>query len=296
MSLDTVKTGEIEVTREGAVMSTAFARPQKKNAITGTMYEALIETFETAARDPEVGALVMSGKGGVFTAGNDIGDFLAVALRETGDFPAWRFVNTVAEFEKPLIAAVDGLAIGVGTTLCLHCDLVYATPEARFQTPFVNLGLVPEAGSSLLAPQRFGRAKASELLLLAEPFGADEALKLGLVNAVLPQSELLAHAMSKAGRARGQATGRASRDAAPHARRSRGAEGADGGGNARLQRRAQIARSACGLPGVSVSGAEVGAGIGHGSREEVAEHNWIHEERRWPLSNRRGIRPESQNV
>ena len=134
----------------------------------------------------------------MFTAGNDIGDFLAVALHETGDFPAWRFVNTVAEFEKPLIAAVDGLAIGVGTTLCLHCDLVYAAPTARFQTPFVNLGLVPEAGSSLLAPQRFGRAKASEFLLLAEPFGADEALRLGLVNAVLPESELLPHAMSKA--------------------------------------------------------------------------------------------------
>ena len=198
MSLDAMRTADIEVAREGAVLSAAFARPQKKNAITGAMYEALIEAFETASRDPEVGALVLSGKGGVFTAGNDIGDFLSVALRETGDFPAWRFVNTVAEFEKPLIAAVDGLAIGVGTTLCLHCDLVYATPQARFQTPFVNLGLVPEAGSSLLAPQRFGRARASELLLLAEPFDAQKALKLGLVNAVLPQSELLAHAMERA--------------------------------------------------------------------------------------------------
>ena len=198
MSQDIVKTGDIEVAREGAVMSAAFARPQKKNAITGLMYETLIEAFETAARDPEIGALVLSGKGGVFTAGNDIGDFLTVGLRETGDFPAWRFVTTVAEFEKPLIAAVDGLAIGVGTTLCLHCDLVYASPQTRFQTPFVNLGLVPEAGSSLLAPQRFGRAKASEFLLLAEPFGADEALRLGLVNAILPQSELLAHAMERA--------------------------------------------------------------------------------------------------
>ncbi|MBV9906313.1 MAG: enoyl-CoA hydratase/isomerase family protein [Hyphomicrobiales bacterium] len=197
MTQDTT-TSDIEVVREGAVLSAAFARPQKKNAITGAMYEKLIEAFETAARDPEIGALVISGKGGVFTAGNDIGDFLAVALHEAGDLPAWRFVTTVAEFEKPLIAAVDGLAIGVGTTLCLHCDLVYAAPTARFQTPFVNLGLVPEAGSSLLAPQRFGRAKASELLLLGEPFGADEALRLGLVNAILPQSELLAHAMERA--------------------------------------------------------------------------------------------------
>jgi enoyl-CoA hydratase/carnithine racemase len=197
MTRDTV-TKDIEVACEGAVMSAAFARPQKKNAITGAMYEALIEAFDMAERDPEIGALVMSGKGGVFTAGNDIGDFLAVALHETGEFPAWRFVSKVAEFEKPLIAAIDGLAIGVGTTLCFHCDLVYATPEARFQMPFVNLGLVPEAGSSLLAPQRFGRARASELLLLAEPFGADRALELGLINAVLPQSELMAHAMSKA--------------------------------------------------------------------------------------------------
>ena len=141
---------------------------------------------------------MLSGKGGVFTAGNDIADFLAVAARGTGDFPAWRFVSKLAEFEKPLIAAIDGLAIGVGTTLCFHCDLVYAAPAARFQMPFVNLGLVPEAGSSLLAPQRFGRAKAAEFLLLAEPFGADEALELGLVNAVLPQAELMAHAMGRA--------------------------------------------------------------------------------------------------
>jgi enoyl-CoA hydratase/carnithine racemase len=162
------------------------------------MYEALIEAFEAAERDPEVGAFVLSGKGGAFTAGNDLIDFLAVASRGEGDLPAWRFVTKLAEFEKPLIAAVDGLAIGVGTTLCLHCDLVYATPNARFQTPFVNLGLVPEAGSSLLAPQRFGRAKASEFLLLAEPFGADEAVRLGLVNAVLAQSELLPHAMERA--------------------------------------------------------------------------------------------------
>jgi enoyl-CoA hydratase/carnithine racemase len=191
-------TEDIELARKGAIMSAAFARPQKKNAITGAMYEALIEAFEAAERDPGVGALLLSGKGGVFTAGNDLGDFLAVASRETGDFPAWRFVNKLAEFEKPLIAAIDGLAIGIGTTLCFHCDLVYATREARFQMPFVNLGLVPEAGSSLLAQQRFGRAKAAQFLLLGESFGADEALALGLVNAVLPQSELMTHAMSKA--------------------------------------------------------------------------------------------------
>jgi enoyl-CoA hydratase/carnithine racemase len=198
MTQQTVETKDIEVGREGAVMWGAFARPQKKNAITGAMYEGLIEAFEAAERDAGVGAFVLSGKGGVFTAGNDIGDFLAVASRAAGDLPAWRFVSKLAEFEKPLVAAVDGLAVGVGTTLCFHCDLVYATPEARFQMPFVNLGLVPEAGSSLLAPQRFGRAKAAQFLLLGEPFGADEARAFGLVNAVVPQSELLAVAMAKA--------------------------------------------------------------------------------------------------
>ena len=189
---------DIEIAREGAVLSAAFARLEKKNAITGAMYEALIEAFEAAERDASVGAFVLSGKGGVFTAGNDIGDFLGFAERGPGDFPAWRFVSKVASFEKPLVAAVDGLAIGVGTTLLFHCDLVYATREARFQMPFVDLGLVPEAGASLLAPQRFGRAKAAEFLLLGEPFGAEEALRLGLVNAVLPQAELLGHALAKA--------------------------------------------------------------------------------------------------
>jgi enoyl-CoA hydratase/carnithine racemase len=198
MTQEMLKTKDVEIAREGAVMRAAFARPHKKNAITGAMYEALIEAFEAAERDPQVGAFVLSGQGGVFTAGNDIGDFLAVASRDEGDFPAWRFVSKLAEFEKPLVAAVDGLAVGVGTTLCFHCDLVYATPSARFQMPFVNLGLVPEAGSSLLAPLRFGRARAAQYLLLGEPFGAEEAQALGLVNAVLPPGELMAHTMARA--------------------------------------------------------------------------------------------------
>ena len=216
---------------------------------------------------------MLSGKGGVFTAGNDIADFLAVAARGTGDFPAWRFVSKLAEFEKPLIAAIDGLAIGVGTTLCFHCDLVYAAPAARFQMPFVNLGLVPEAGSSLLAPQRFGRAKAAEFLLLAEPFGADEALRLGLVNAVLPQAELMAHAMGRAAalaakpRAALLATRRLLRGD-PEALKS-----ADGGGNARLQRRAQIARGARGVPGLPVRSAEVVA-VAASSRDPGSEP-WV---------------------
>ncbi len=193
----------IEVQREGAVLIAAFARPDKKNAITGAMYEALTEAFETAEREADIGALVLAGRGGVFTAGNDIADFLSFAAgaggaRDFGAFPASRFISKLADFAKPLVAAVDGLAVGVGTTLCFHCDLVYATPAARFHMPFVNLGLVPEAGSSLLAPQRFGRAKAAEFLMLAEPFDAEAALTLGFVNALVPADALIAHAVGKA--------------------------------------------------------------------------------------------------
>jgi enoyl-CoA hydratase/carnithine racemase len=196
-------TDGIETTREGAVLSAAFARPEKKNAITNAMYQALVEIFDRAEQDASVGALVLSGKGGVFTAGNDIGDFLAIATgaagsRDLRDFPGWRFLAKLADFVKPLIAAVQGPAIGVGTTLCFHCDLVYAARDARFHMPFVNLGLVPEAGSTLLAPERFGRARAAEYLLLAEPFDAERASALGLVNEVLPESALLVHAMEKA--------------------------------------------------------------------------------------------------
>ena len=189
---------DIEIAREGGVLSAAFARPQKKNAITGAMYETLIEAFDTAERDPAIGALALSGRGGASPPATTSPIFLASPRGGKAIFPPGGSCSRLASFEKPLVAAVDGLAIGVGTTLLFHCDLVYATREARFQMPFVDLGLVPEAGSSLLAPQRFGRAKAAEFLMLGEPFGADEALRLGLVNAILPQSELLAHAMEKA--------------------------------------------------------------------------------------------------
>lgn len=193
----------IEITREGAVLSAAFDRAEKKNAITNAMYAALTDAFETAEADPSVGAILISGKGGVFAAGNDLADFLAIATGATGsrdvrDFPGWRFISKLAELETPLVAAVQGAAIGVGTTLCFHCDLVYAAPGARFQMPFVDLGLVPEAGASLLAPELFGRAKAAEFLLLGEPFDAETGRALGFVNEVVPDEELFQHAMGKA--------------------------------------------------------------------------------------------------
>ena len=176
-------------------------RPEKKNALTGAMYRALREALMTASADKDIGAVLVTGAGGAFCAGNDIGDFLAENQRQsegarTG--PGGEFIRTLARFDKPLVAAVEGPAVGVGTTMCLHCDLVYAAPSARFAMPFVNLGLVPEAGSSLLAPRRFGVAVASELLLLGETIDAARAREIGLVNEVVAPSDLKAHALAKA--------------------------------------------------------------------------------------------------
>jgi enoyl-CoA hydratase/carnithine racemase len=187
----------VEKRSKDGVMSLVLARPEKKNALTGAMYVALVSAFAEASQDDRVGAVLLSGKSGVFTAGNDIGDFLAMSdsLEVT---PSGRFLQTLAVFEKPIVAAVEGPAIGIGATLCFHCDLVYAAPSASFQMPFVNLALVPENASSLLAPQRFGMAKASEYLLLGEAFGAAEAFRLGLVNEVIEAPLLQEHALAKA--------------------------------------------------------------------------------------------------
>jgi enoyl-CoA hydratase/carnithine racemase len=187
----------VELSRDGEVSCVTLSRLEKKNALTGEMYKALTAAFTQAGRDETVGALLLRGKEGVFTAGNDIGDFIAAASGgETT--PGTTFIRTLAAFEKPLVAAIEGPAIGIGTTLCFHCDLVYAAPNARFQMPFVNLGIVPEAGSSLLAPQRFGYAKAAEYILLADSFDAATARELGLVNAVVDAEQLYDHALEKA--------------------------------------------------------------------------------------------------
>jgi enoyl-CoA hydratase/carnithine racemase len=191
----------IETRRDGAVLVVTMARPEKKNALTGAMYERMIAAFDEASGDDGLGALLIEGSGGVFSAGNDIADFLAVALQpgaEMKDAPPVRFIAALARFAKPLVAAVDGAAVGVGATLCFHCDLVYASPTARFHMPFVDLGLVPEAGSSLLVPQRFGRARAGQYLLLGEAFDAAAALADGLVNGVVEASMLHDHALAKA--------------------------------------------------------------------------------------------------
>ena len=189
--------GDIKVALTEGVMSIAFARASKKNALTAQMYEAILAALEAAAGDDAIGAVLFCGEGGVFTSGNDIGDFLA-ASRNADGFRALDFIRAVAGFEKPIVCAVDGMAIGVGTTMLFHCDLVYASPTAKFRMPFIDLALVPEAASSLLVPQRVGLAKASEWLLLGEGFDAQEALRTGVINAILPTDELLSHARSKA--------------------------------------------------------------------------------------------------
>ena len=187
----------IRISRHDGVLHLAINRPKKKNALTGAMYDAMVEAIHAADADAQTAAIVFSGAPGVFTAGNDIGDFLKGASSiET--VPAFRFIKTIAACTTPMIAAVDGLAIGIGTTMILHCDLVYATPASMFKMPFVELALVPEAASSLLLPQRIGMAKASEFLLLGEAFDAAEAHRLGLVNAVVAPDALAAHAQAKA--------------------------------------------------------------------------------------------------
>ena len=189
----------VRIERDGAVLCVTFDRPDKKNALIGAMYLAATEALREAGRDRSIGAILFAGSGGMFTAGNDIGDFLE-ASGEPGEFPAFTFIKTLASCETPLVAAIEGLAIGIGATMMLHCDLVYAAPGTIFRLPFVDLGLVPEAASSLLLPRRIGMAKAAEYLLLGEAFDAEEALRIGLVNAIVPARELRGFAIERAGR------------------------------------------------------------------------------------------------
>jgi enoyl-CoA hydratase/carnithine racemase len=181
----------------GHVLTLQIARPEKKNALTLAMYEALTTGLEHAARSPEVRVVLVRGTDGVFTSGNDLGDFMK-SPPSTMDSPVGRFLQALVEHPKPIVAAVDGAAIGVGTTMLLHCDLVYAARGTRFALPFTTLGLSPEAASTLLLPLLCGRARASELLLLGERFDDEVAREIGLVNDVLPPDALHAHAAARA--------------------------------------------------------------------------------------------------
>jgi enoyl-CoA hydratase/carnithine racemase len=171
------------------VMTLRFNRPEKKNAITAAMYEAMASACRAADMDAAVRVLVITGNGDAFTAGNDLKDF-AENPPSSQDAPVFQFMRDLSRLSKPAIAAVNGVAVGIGTTLLLHCDLAYATPTARFQMPFVNLALVPEFGSSLLLPQRAGSHRAAELLLLGDAFDAQTALSCGLINAIVPPEQL----------------------------------------------------------------------------------------------------------
>jgi enoyl-CoA hydratase/carnithine racemase len=182
----------IETEIEGAVLRIVINRPEKKNALTAAMYTELSDAFDQAEANPSVRVLLLHGKGDSFTAGNDLEDFLQKPWsgQETMP-PAVRFMRTVAAAKKPVIAAVQGAAVGIGTTILLHCDLVYAAENAKFVMPFVNLGIVPEAGSTLLLPSLIGHQRAAELLLLGAAVTAQRAYELGLVNAVVPPESLM---------------------------------------------------------------------------------------------------------
>jgi enoyl-CoA hydratase/carnithine racemase len=179
---------DILVHTEAGVMTVTLNRVDKKNSITADMYGAMADALDAAAGDPAVRVVVIQGHETIFSAGNDIGDFLNKPPAGTGS-PVFRFLRGIAAFPKPLLAAVCGPAVGVGTTMLLHCDLVYAGDNAAFSMPFVNLGLCPEAASSLLLPQMLGYHRAAEALLLGEPFMAEAALEVGLVNRVVPPTE-----------------------------------------------------------------------------------------------------------
>ena len=192
-------TGHILAGSTNGVLCLTFNRPEKKNALNREMYRALIAGLEAAERDDVIRAVVFAGAGGDFTAGNDLADFRD-CIDDIEAFPALQFVRALASFEKPMIAAVTGDAIGVGATLLFHCDLVYAAPEARLRMPFIDLGLVPEAGVSLLAPHRLGMARAAQYLLLGEPFSGEDAFRFGLANALAPAGQVMERALDAARR------------------------------------------------------------------------------------------------
>jgi len=181
---------DVRIERDGAVLAITFTRPERRNAITVAMYSALADAIEGAGSDAGVRVITIRGEGQDFTAGNDLHDFMSALPRDSEDIPVWRLLRALARNTVPIVAAVQGNAVGIGTTMLLHCDLVVADRSARFSLPFVDLGLVPEAASTLLLPRVAGRRRAARYLLLAEPFGAEEALDAGIVSHVAGDGEL----------------------------------------------------------------------------------------------------------
>jgi enoyl-CoA hydratase/carnithine racemase len=186
----------ISVEDRDGIRHVVLDRPDKRNALTTAMYAVLADAV-TSAQDDGIGALLIGARGESFTAGNDLRDFLDQPPHGD-DAPVIRFLMGLATTDVPVVAAVRGNAVGVGTTMLLHCDLVYASPTAKFKVPFVDLGLVPEAGSSVLLPRRIGRAHAGGALYLGEPISAEQAYADGIVTKIVPDEELDAHAEAAA--------------------------------------------------------------------------------------------------
>ncbi|ABQ25794.1 enoyl-CoA hydratase [Geotalea uraniireducens] len=188
---------QIQTDLRDGIFTICFNRPEKKNALNLAMYAALVDSLGEADRDDAVRVVLLTGNGECFTSGNDLADFMT-APPISAESPVMQFLAAISRFRKPLVAAVIGSAVGVGVTMLLHCDLVYAGTGAVLQLPFVNLGLCPEAGSTLLFPRLMGHQRAAELLLLGEPFSAEKACSVGIVNGVFPDVEVLAAARTKA--------------------------------------------------------------------------------------------------
>jgi len=190
----------INIETTDSVLTIGINRPEKKNALNGAMYFAVRDALIAGHDDQNVRAVIIYGLGGDFTAGNDLKEFLEFSSTDQETFPAKEFLDVLIPYSKPVIAAVDGLAVGIGATMTIHCDLVYASEGARFQMPFVNLGLNPEAGSSYALPQLIGYHNAAEIILLGGMVTAKRAYDMGFVNAVVKQSELMDTAMTAAQR------------------------------------------------------------------------------------------------
>lgn len=188
---------DIITERSDGILRVRFNRPEKKNAMTGAMYTRLAEILDEADQDEETRVVLWHGAGGSFTAGNDMGDFLKNPPG-AGESPQSQLMGAFIRFGKPIVVAVQGAAVGGGTTMLTHCDVVYAGESTRFQLPFINLALVPEFGSSYSMPARVGYLRAAELYLLGEPFGAARAAELGLVTRVIPDEQVFATAMDAA--------------------------------------------------------------------------------------------------
>ena len=183
----------IKIATVNGVATIEIARPEKKNALTRPMYQAMADALISANTDKNVRAVLIQGQPTIFTSGNDIEDFMASPPRDE-EAPVFRFMRALVECEKPVVAAVNGAAIGIGTTLLLHCDFVYVADDARLAMPFVGLGLVPEFASSLVVSRLMGPVRAAEKLLLGDPFTGADAVDCGIANAVLPAGEVVAHA------------------------------------------------------------------------------------------------------